>query len=238
MAFKRHAIIIHIDYPCHMKLLLSSGGITNKSIAKALFELVGKKPEETSLLFIPTAANVEIGDKGWLIDDLLNLKKQNFRSIDIADISAIGKELLATKLAAADVLFFEGGNSYHLMEWLDRSGLSARLPALLEDKVYVGVSAGSMVTGKDLNLKVSQALYEEDLERTEDMAGLKLVDFYVLPHLNSPYFPNVREAFIKEVIYGITETVYAIDDDSALKVIDGQAEIISEGKWLSNKKQP
>ena len=53
-----------------MKLLLTSGGITNKSIADALFELVGKKPEDTALVFIPTAANVETGDKSWFINDL------------------------------------------------------------------------------------------------------------------------------------------------------------------------
>ena len=46
-----------------MKLLLTSGGITNKSIAQALFGLVGKKPEDASLVFISTASNVEKGDK-------------------------------------------------------------------------------------------------------------------------------------------------------------------------------
>ena len=69
-----------------MKLLLTSGGITNELIAMALFDLVGKKPEDTLLAFIPTALNVEVGDKSWLINDLVNLKKQNFKSIDIADI--------------------------------------------------------------------------------------------------------------------------------------------------------
>jgi dipeptidase E len=43
-----------------MKLLLTSAGITNKSIANALFELVGKSPEETTIVFIPTASNVEL----------------------------------------------------------------------------------------------------------------------------------------------------------------------------------
>ena len=111
-----------------MKLLLTSGGITNKSIADALFELVGKKPEDTSLVFIPTASNVEKGDKDWLIDDLVNLKKQNFKSIDIADISAIDKKLWLPRMEEADVLFFEGGNTYHLMEWMNKSGLTEILP--------------------------------------------------------------------------------------------------------------
>jgi peptidase E len=72
-----------------MKLLLTSGGLTNESISDVLFDLVGKKPEETSVVFIPTASNVETGDKDWLIDDLKNLQKQNFKQIDIADISAV-----------------------------------------------------------------------------------------------------------------------------------------------------
>ncbi len=58
-----------------MKLLLTSSGLANKSISNALFELIGKKPEETTIVFIPTASNVEVGDKDWLITDLINLKK-------------------------------------------------------------------------------------------------------------------------------------------------------------------
>lgn len=215
-----------------MKLLLTSSGISNQFIAKALFDLVGKKPMDTSLVFIPTAANVEVGDKSWLINDLNNLKKLNFKSIDIVDIAVVIKEVLTARLAPADILFFEGGNSYYLMEWINKSGLADMLPELLKNKVYVGVSAGSMVVSKDLGLKVSQTIYEEDSERTEELNGLNLVDFYILPHLNSSYFNKVREDSIKEAISGMTEVVYALDDNSALKVIDDQIEVISEGKWV------
>lgn len=215
-----------------MKLLLTSGGITNKSIAHALFDLVGKKPEEISLVFIPTASNVEKGDKDWLINDLINLKNQNFKSIDIADISAIDKKLWLPRMEEADVLFFEGGNSYHLMEWINKSGLKEILPELLKTKVYVGLSAGSMVTGKDLALKQSQTVYGEDLERREDMKGLNFVDFYFFPHLNSQWFPRLREDNIREAAKDLSGKVYAMDDNSALKIVDGKVEIISEGKYL------
>lgn len=215
-----------------MKLLLTSGGITNASIANALFDLVGKKPEDTSLVFIPTASNVEVGDKGWLIDDLINLKKQNFKSIDIADISAIGEEAWRPRLEAADVLFFGGGNTYHLMKWINRSGLAAALPELLNTKVYVGLSAGSMVVTKDLALKLSQVVYEEDMNETEEMPALDLVDFYFLPHLNSAYFRNVREEVIRKFAQGMAEKIYAMDDDSAVKVVDDKVEVVSEGKWF------
>ena len=215
-----------------MKLLLTSGGITNKSIAKVLFDLVGKKPEDTSLVFVPTASNVEKGNKDWLIDDLINLKNLNLKEIDIADISAIDKKLWLPRMEDADVLFFEGGNSYHLMEWMNRSGLTEILPELLKTKVYVGLSAGSMVTGKDLALIQSQILYGEDWERKEDMAGLNFVDFYFFPHLNSPHFNLRKEEIIREAVKDMKEKVYAMDDQSALKIVDGKVEIISEGKYL------
>lgn len=213
-----------------MKLLLTSAGITNKSIANALSELAGKNFEDISIVYIPTAANLERGDKGWLIDSLVQLQRLNFKQIEIADISAVPESIWRPKLEEADILFFEGGNTYHLMEWFNKSGLATLLPALLKNKVYVGVSAGSMVTNPSLALKLSQVVYGEDLDKTEDMEGLKYVDFYFLPHLNSEYFMNLRKKNIEEAIAGMTAKVYALDDNSALKVVDGKVEIVSEGE--------
>jgi len=215
-----------------MKLLLTSGGITNKSIADALFSLTGKNPEDTTVVFIPTASNVETGDKDWLINDLLNLKKLNFKSIEITDISAVDEKIWKPSIEGADILFFEGGNTYHLMGWLEKSGLAKMLPELLKDKVYVGVSAGSMVTNKDLALKLSQIVYGEDLDKDYEMAGLNYVDFYFLPHLNSEYFVNLREDFVRNAVKDMDEKIYVLDDDSAIKVVDGKVEVISEGKWF------
>lgn len=217
-----------------MKLLLTSSGLTNESISKALFDLVGKKPEDTSVVFIPTASNVERGDKGWLIDDLKNLQKQNFKQIEIADISAVPKEVWLQKFEEADVLFFEGGNTYHLMREMNRVGLIELLPELLKTKVYVGVSAGSMVACPDLQLKTSQLVYDEDLDETDNMKALNLVNFYVTPHLNSPYFTKIRKdnEKIKEALEGVSNKVLILDDNSAVKVVDGEHEVISEGEFL------
>ena len=70
-----------------MKLLLTSNGLSNQSIVKALFELVGKPASETNIVFIPTASNVDSGDKDWLINDLVNINNQNVACLDIVDIS-------------------------------------------------------------------------------------------------------------------------------------------------------
>ncbi len=217
-----------------MKLLLTSSGLKNESIFNALMDLVGKKPEETTVVVIPTASNVEEGDKSWLIDEYINLRKRNFKSIEITDISAVDESIWKPSLERADVLFFEGGNTYYLMRWLNKSGLAEILPDLLKNKVYVGVSAGSMVTNPDLALKLSQEIYEEDMLETEELNGLNFVDFYFLPHLNSRWSKKLSEENIRPVILGMPRKIFVMDNQSALKIVDDKIEVISEGEWFAN----
>jgi dipeptidase E len=216
-----------------MKLLLTSNGLSNQSIADALFNLVGKPASETVIAFVPTAMNVGWGDKGWFIDDLVNIKKQGCKAVDIVDISALPKEMWLSRLEGADVLFFSGGNTSHLMRWLKESGLADFLPELLATKVYAGISAGSIATSPTLALssKDKQTDYEEAFGYTGDDA-LGLVDFYVRPHYNSPHFPYARKEYLEGVAKELPVPIYALDDNSALAVVDDVVEIISEGEYL------
>ncbi len=214
-----------------MKLLLTSNGFSNPAIADTLFRLVGKKPEDTSLAFIPTASNIDMGNKDWVIEDLINIKQQNFSSISIVDISAVSEDIWRPQLEEADILFFEGGNTYHLMRWITESGLVRLLPDMLKSKVYVGLSAGSMVTAPDLNLHLSKVIYGEGMER-DSMPGLGLVDFYFLPHLNNPHFSARIEANLEQAMKEVTKKTYVLDDQSALKVVDGVVEYVGGGTYL------
>ncbi|HOX10554.1 MAG TPA: Type 1 glutamine amidotransferase-like domain-containing protein [Candidatus Moranbacteria bacterium] len=214
-----------------MKLLLTSGGLSNKSIIDALLELTEKPFSELDLAFIPTASNVEEGDKDWLIDDLITLKNLGFKQIDIVDISAIPQDVWKPRLEEADVLFFEGGNTFHLMYWLEKSGLKELLTEMLKTRIYVGVSAGSMVACRNLDLSTSERLYSEAVEEYAKDEGMGFVDFLIRPHLNSPYFPNVNLENLEKMSKELPETFYAIDDNTAIKIVDGKMEVISEGVW-------
>lgn len=216
-----------------MKLLLTSGGLTNKTIVAALQELVGKPFDKTNVAFIPTAANAEEDDKSWLIDDLVNIKNQHFNQIDIVDISALPKESWLPRLEHADVFIFSGGHTPHLMRWFRESGLADMLPELLKTRVYMGISAGSIATAPTLALSSDASgpfKYEEDLQY--DGNGLHLVNFHIRPHLHSPAFPKSSEDYLREKAKEIPETIYGLDDQSALKVIDDKVEIVSEGETL------
>ncbi len=216
-----------------MKLLLTSNGLSNQSIAKALFEMVGKPAAETTIAFIPTAVNVGRSDKGWFVNDLNNLDKQGLKCLDIVDISALPKNIWLPRLEAADVLFFSGGNTYHLMRWLDESGLSELLPELLKTRVYAGISAGSIVTNPSLALssKDKKIYYEEQFGYNNDK-GLGFVDFYFRPHFNSPSFPHASKEYLESIAKDIPGVIYALDNESAVSFVDGKIEIISEGEYL------
>lgn len=215
-----------------MKLLLTSGGITNPTIAKALEELLVKPKSESVIAFIPTAANVEEGDKNWLIQDLYNINKQGYKHVDIVDISALTEDAWRPRLENADVLFFGGGNTFHLMHWLQRSGLDEMLSDLLKTRVYAGISAGSMVTGKSISINQSEKLYYEDLGKYDNEAGLGFVNFSFRPHLNSSHFPNVNPTVLEQHAKELAEAIYALDDQMALKIVDDQLQIVGEGKFL------
>jgi dipeptidase E len=214
-----------------MKLLLTSDGITNDSIKKALQELCVKPFSELKLAFIPTAANVEEGNKDWLIKDISYGVDVGFTETDIVDISAIDLEMAMRRLEYADVLLFGGGNTFHLMYWLQKTGLKQKMPELLKSRVYVGISAGSMVATKNLVLSDSPRLYNNEKIGADAMEGLGLVDFHMRPHLNSPIFPAMSMENVENIAKEVTEPVYAIDDNTALKVVDGELEVVSEGVW-------
>lgn len=215
-----------------MKLLLTSNGLSNQSIAEALFELTGKPAMKTTIAFIPTAMNVATGSKEWFIDDLNNIKKQGCKAIDIVDISALPKSIWLPRLESADVLFSSGGNVFHLMYWMKESGLAKLLPELLRSRVYAGISAGSMVTNPTLALSSKdKKLYYEETFGYESEEALALVDFYVRPHFNSSDFPHVRKEYLEKIAQDIEKPIYALDDQSALKIIDNKIEIISEGDY-------
>lgn len=213
-----------------MKLLLTSSGLENGSIITAVKELAGQPLEGLRIAFIPTAANAEGGDKWWLIKDLEVLTKLKC-VIDIVDISALPKAVWQKRLEAAQVLFFSGGNVFHLMHWIRKSGLSKLLPGLLETRVYVGVSAGSIVPCPSLMFVTFEKEAAEEINGEISEEGLGLVDFFVEPHANNQHFPQLTFGAVKEESKRTTLPMYALDDQSAIKIVDGEVTVVSEGEW-------
>jgi dipeptidase E len=214
-----------------MKLLLTSGGIRNQTIAKALEELANKPLDQLKIAFIPTASNLESGNKDWLIDDLRRLSFLNFAEIDIVDISALPQSVWEERLKQSDILFVEGGNTYHLMYWFNKSGLSEILPELLKTRIYIGVSAGTIIATPSLINAEFEKQPAQDINEIIYDQGLSLVDFMIEPHINSNYFLDSTFENLEKRSKDYSYPIYGLDDNSAIKIDGDKIEVISEGVW-------
>ncbi|MEC5144109.1 Dipeptidase E [Chitinophaga sp. 180180018-2] len=239
-----------------MKLLLTSGGISNASIYNALVDLLGKPIDESNALFIPTAiyphlhggrmALQAICGKGQ--SQLCQLGWKSLGVLELTALPSIAKEIWLPSLEEADVLLVWGGDVLYLSYWIQQSGLADLLPSLLHKMVYVGVSAGSMAAsslfgetyrnprGGSGNTLTSENIVfpspQGEISRTFITArGTGLVDFALIPHFCNPEFPDASETNAGKWAGMLSVPVYAIDDQSAIKVVGDSVEVVSEGYW-------
>lgn len=217
-----------------MKLLLTSTGITNKSIENGLKQLLNKEDfNNLKMLFCTTASNYQGGKMNeWLIENLIYLNNLGFE-IDVCDINGIDKEKIINRFEWADVFFFEGGNVQWLREAIKKSGLEGHLKDLLKTRVWVGASAGSSV----LCPTVCNSCHDLFDEKIEDLPkdGLNLVNFQFVPHLNNELFPKITIDNLKNASRQLSfkdgKKVYIVDDNGAVIVDDNEIRIVSEGIW-------
>lgn len=216
-----------------MKLLLTSAGISNKSIQNTLVELLGKPVAEANALFIPTAIYAipnggEIVRKvicGSLGDPFCQLGWKSLGLLELTALPSIKKELWVDMLRETDALLVGGGDCQYLTYWMQQSGLADLLPSLLQKMVYVGLSAGSMIMTR------FGTTYGNHILPADSDESLSFVDFAIHPHLDHEWFPNNSLDNIEKLAASIPVPSYAIDDQTAIKVIDGAVEVISEGHW-------
>lgn len=227
-----------------MKLLLTSNGLSNASIADALEKLAGKPRKEIKIAFIPTAAFAadykEQHSRDWLADDIYRIKEfAGF--IDLVSLADLPSEDIMKRLENADVIFVGGGNTFYLSYWMEKSGLLDKLPELLQTRVYAGISAGSMIATKSIRT-ASQAIndpskfYDEEYDelgpkgRSAGRAA-GLVNFLVRPHYGRVRFPGNTEEIFSGIVNEIKAPLYAIDDSCAVMVEDDKIEVVGGGTW-------
>jgi dipeptidase E len=215
-----------------MKLLLTSAGIKNPSIEAALLDLLGKPIADCDALCIPTAGyghpNVTpVGPwrfiSGKSQQPMTELGWKSVGVLELTALPSIERDRWVPWVTATDVLLVNGGDALYLAHWMRQSGLVDLLPSL--DAVWVGFSAGSMVMTPRIG---------DDFVGWKPPAGgdetLGIVDFHICPHVNGDGTGNTMEE-AESWAAGIDGPAYAVDDETAFKVVDGNVEIISEGHW-------
>jgi dipeptidase E len=215
-----------------MKLLLTSGGVTNASIRDALIDLLGKPIADSTALCIPTAQwghpmcgpasarGFVTGLPPW--GGMTSLGWKSLGLLELTALPTIGAERWVPWVRDADALLVDGGDATYLCHWMRASGLEDLLPSL-PDTTWVGVSAGSMV----MTPRIGDFFVE--WPSAPDDRTLGVVDFAIFPHLD--VFPSNTLAAAQRWVAGIGCPAYAIDDQTAIRVVEGKVDVVSEGTW-------
>ena len=218
-----------------MRLLLTSAGIKNTSIHNALVDLLGKPIAESSALCIPTASYghpMTGPGEAWKFitgrearTPMCELGWKSLGVLELTALPSIDEEHWVPLVQETDALLVNGGDALYLCHWMRQSGLAELLPSL-QNTVWVGLSAGSMVMTPRIG---------EDFVQwrppTGDDTTLGIVDFSICPHLAQDGMPGNSMAEAEQWAAGISGPAYAMDDETAIKVVDGTVEVVSEGHW-------
>jgi dipeptidase E len=217
-----------------VKLLLTSAGIKNASIQNALIDLLDKPIAESNALCIPTASYghpQSTPDRPWRFisgqeprTPMCELGWNSLGVLELTALPSIDKERWVSWVREADVLLVNGGDALYLCYWMQQSGLADLLPSL--QAVWVGLSAGSMVMTPRIG---------EDFVQWKPPTGgdetLGLVEFSIFPHLDHEMLPENTMADAERWAAGLSVPAYAIDDETAIRVVDDAVDIVSEGHW-------
>ena len=244
-----------------MKLLLTSSGISNQSIHRALVDLLGKPIAESNALFIPTAIYPFPSSAGMAYRAICGnaeppLCELGWKSLGVLELTAlpsIEKTHWVSAIKETDALLVWGGDPLYLSYWMSQSGLTELLPSLQRPPVYVGVSAGSMAVapifgetyrkpyrGTGSPLTVEEIVFATPRGATPQgeisknfitAKGAGFTNFALIPHANHKDRPDASFACAEKWAAKLPVPVYAIDDHTAIKVTDDTVEVVSEGHW-------
>jgi dipeptidase E len=200
-------------------LLLTSAGIKNASIHDALVDMLGKPIAECDALCIPTASyGHPMAGPGaaWRFisgrEPRCPMCELGWRSLGVLELTAlpsIDEEQWVPLVKETDVLLANGGDALYLAHWMRQSGLADLLPSLRA--VWVEPIRWKPPTGGD--------------------RALGLVDFSIFPHVDHKDMPGNSMASAEQWAAKLPVPGYAIDDQTAIRVIDGAVDVVSEGHW-------
>ncbi len=218
-----------------MKLLLTSAGIKNPSIHQALVDLLDKPIAESSALCISTSSygHPMAGPAAaWRFisgnEPQTPMVELGWKSVGVLELTAlpsIDRERWVSWVQETDVFLVNGGDPLYLHYWMRESGLADLLPSL--NAVWVGLSAGSMI----MTPRIGDWFIGWTPPTGRDDTTLGLVDFSIFPHLEHPDLPHNTMANAERWAATLSNPAYAVDDETAFKVVDGNVEVVSEGRW-------
>ena len=194
------------------KLFLSS---SFDDVANRLPAFIGEKLAGKVVTFIPTA-NVPQDYDGYVLSAKAAFESLGL-TIDELEVSTASPSDIQSKLTQNDYIYVSGGNSFFLLQELKRTGADQLIiDQINQGKLYIGESAGSIITSPDIAYISAMDSTKKAPELTSTQ-GLHLVEFYTLPHAtNEPFEDDAQEII---AAYGDKIKLNPISNDQVILVL-------------------
>jgi len=188
-----------------------------KDVAPLFKQFAGDVKGKT-VTFIPTASVVEkvvfyvkAGKKALEAMGLI---------VDVLELSTASAGEIASKLAQNDFIYLSGGNTFFLLQELRKSSAGSLIAEqVAAGKLYIGESAGSIVAAPNIEFAKAMDSVKKAPELTS-FDGMRLVDFYPVPHHTNAPFKKAVEKII--AAYGETLPLRPISNHQAI-LVEGDA---------------
>jgi dipeptidase E len=203
-------------------MLLTSSGMTGSK--QDIMAILPKPPEDIRVAHIITATKPE-EDKSYAIEDERLMKEAGF-NVEQIDIEGKNQAQLLHLLINFDIIYVQGGNTFYLLKCMRDSGFKKVMKKLFRiGIIYIGVSAGSVVVGKNIE---TAHWYGDKNIGIANLTGLKFVPFSIFVH----YTPEFAE-IIKKQSKGVKKKLKILQDGQAIFVLDRQTTFVGEGEVIN-----
>lgn len=201
-----------------MKLFLTSTGLhpEHPNIRHAFVGALKKPMYEHRVAFIPTAARTpEERDFTKISHD--ELVELGIRPEMIEVVNLDNTSVTPEFLSRFDIIYVCGGNTFYLLDAVNKSGF--RNAIKLFDGLYIGVSAGTLITGP--SIEIAREFDPNDIGLT-DPTGLGLTPFALAVH----YVPKDDE-LLAEICKNAPYEIRKLTDSEALYICDKTEKLIT-----------
>lgn len=182
-------------------------------------------PRATRVLFVTTASETYEGPTPWVDADREKLRAQGH---DIIEYTFTGKSAQDVQAAfgGADCVFVEGGNTYFLLQQVEKSEAREVIRRFVENGgLYIGCSAGSIIACPTIGWTgwLDDPTKAPDLKSTN---GLGLVPFLILPHWGGERYAKRQLEHNLPLIQKESYPAVLLDDSSYIHVNGDMMRII------------
>lgn len=194
-----------------------------KDVAKIFVDFVNENLAGKTVTLIPTAA---LPDKlDFHIKYSMELLSKMGLIVDKLEISTATHLDIANKLENNDYIYVAGGNTFFLLQEMNRSGAGILIKEQIKaGKLFIGESAGAILLAPDIEYSkdTDNPLIAPHLKTFE---ALNIIDFYPVPHYKNDPLKEAVETVISK--YGTELPLVPFSNSQAILITGKEKQIVS-----------